>query len=213
MSSGGSGGVEGVQLNWFGAAVNNYMADLCANMAWLAAQDLARTAARDVPVSTGALRRSARVTMGALPSAPSVFAVSEAGGPRIDASLSDTTPLPPILRSANPRAFVSFNTPYAIVVHENTTAGGTAVKVGGSGKSAIRSQNYAADKPGNGSTSSVTATLKQTKYRQRRRNAGGGQHQAKWLERAVPRVQASWQRYLARALRRVGRVNVWRTSP
>lgn len=197
MSSIRNAGDNSVQSAWYGEAVNKYISDLCAHMAWVAAQDLARTAAKDVPTDTGALRRSARVTMHSLPNAAAVYLAIKSGGPRLDASLSDSTQAPLTVQTRNPKAYVSFNTPYAIMVHENLTRGTAVMGLG-------------APKSGRGK-----GRAGQNEYRLRRRNARVGKEQGspKWLERAVPRVQSRWRHYLARALRRVGRVTVWQNSP
>lgn len=163
-----------VQIVWKGNEAMQYLESLGVEMVWLAAQDLMRKSNADVPVDTGTLKRSGVVTLDKLPNGAQVYAHAQEGGTFVDPSVLDATRAPLARNPRQPIAFASYNTPYAVEVHE------------GLGRKGV--------------------TLVQT--------ASGKKHfklnvsRPKFMERNVAYVAKRWKHYLARAIRRVGGVNV-----
>ncbi len=83
---------------------------------WLAGQNAITLAMNDVPLDTGTLRRSGTVTVDTLPEAQQVYREASSGkgnkGKTIGASAPKSS-------SKAPTVYVSYNTPYAIWLHES----------------------------------------------------------------------------------------------
>lgn len=107
------------RLVWKGNEAMQYLENLGVEMVWLAAQDLMRKSNADVPVDTGILKRSGVVTLDALPNGTQVYAGAQEGGTFVDPSVLDATHAPLARNPRQPTAFASYNTPYAVEVHEN----------------------------------------------------------------------------------------------
>ena len=94
------------EIRWHGDKVLSELREVTGEALWLVGQDCLRQAQDNIPLDTGALRRSGHVSVGALPDPGGVYAAAVAG-----TSMGEE-------REGSGDVFVSYSTPYAIVQHE-----------------------------------------------------------------------------------------------
>lgn len=103
---------------WEGADVIKKIDNVALEAAWLAGQDLIAKSINDAPLDTGTLRRSGVVTTDSLPNSETVYSEAKSGsGKKSESAKAGEPPMGANARS--PRVFVSYNTPYAIWLHES----------------------------------------------------------------------------------------------
>ena len=103
---------SGCRVKWEGQKVKKKISEVALEALWLMGQDLITESTNYAPLDTGTLRRSATVTASALPNAGQVYSTAKAG--------SRTQSSPGKTSSGNEKkVFVSYNTPYAIRLHED----------------------------------------------------------------------------------------------
>lgn len=94
------------EIRWHGDKVLSELREVTGEALWLVGQDCLRQAQDNIPLDTGALRRSGHVSAGALPDPGGVYAAAVA-----ETSAGEE-------REGSGDVFVSYSTPYAIVQHE-----------------------------------------------------------------------------------------------
>ena len=107
-----------VRVEWFGDDAADRIQRTVEEMLWLAGQDAITQAMNNVPLDTGTLRRSGTVTVERLPEAAKVYSEAQSGSGSRGKTIGKSAPRmggKPIDR----RVFVSYNTPYAIWLHES----------------------------------------------------------------------------------------------
>lgn len=106
-----------ITLKWNGDKVKQQLAAVAEEVVWLAAQDAIRESTNNVPLDTGTLRRSGVVTLGELPNAKEVYEGAEGGksGKEYSESHRKTA------LGEDAVAYASYNTPYAVHLHEDTS--------------------------------------------------------------------------------------------
>lgn len=102
------------QVNWKGKEAVDYMTAVTAEALWLMGQDALTEAMNDVPLDTGTLRRSGVVTVNQLPNPGSVYATAKTGS----GNKSVTAAQKNVPDKTATKVYVSYNTPYAIWLHE-----------------------------------------------------------------------------------------------
>lgn len=100
-----------VSIRWNGGDVIRATHEAVAEALWMAGQDAVRRAQNDIPLDTGALRRSYAVTINVLPDPVAEY----------DRALAGIEPSNSFPGDAGMVAYVSYNTPYAPFLHENLT--------------------------------------------------------------------------------------------
>lgn len=107
---------SGAKFNWFGDIAKDKLRDVVAEFLWLAGQDAITQSVNDVPLDTGTLRRSGVVTVGELPSPEEIYQQAQSGKGNKDSSATAGRPSGGGIR---PKVYASYNTPYAIKLHES----------------------------------------------------------------------------------------------
>lgn len=100
-----------MSVRWYGDRVNKQLEAAAREALWKLGQLAITEATDNVPIESGTLRRSATVTVGDLPDPDAVYAGAQGGDMRN--AYPDTSG-----GDGEPRAFVSYNTPYAAWLHE-----------------------------------------------------------------------------------------------
>lgn len=109
---------SGCSVKWFGDEVSDKLQQVALEALWLAGQGAITHSINDVPLDTGTLRRSGVVTVDVLPNAAEVYSEAQDGrGKYSESARSKDTPST-AANKKHPRVFVSYNTPYAIWLHE-----------------------------------------------------------------------------------------------
>jgi hypothetical protein len=122
MANGGAGGVSVVkfkaQIDFNDKAVIRALQEAKKHILWRQGQEVITQAqiSKLVPVDTGTLRRSAVVTLEKLPDMKSVFEKAEKGKGQKPVVVDN----PKNHTGDVDVAYVSYNTPYAAALHENT---------------------------------------------------------------------------------------------
>ena len=93
-------------LKWEGDKAKGLVKEAEGAALWDVGQYAIELAQNDVPIESGTLRRSAVVTVGTLPDPGNTYEKAKSGKPEIAKGSGDTV-------------FVSYNTPYAVHLHEN----------------------------------------------------------------------------------------------
>lgn len=117
------------KTRWDGAKLNRVIRDAGRKALRTMGEKILTESKREVPVLTGALRRSGTVTEGALPDLDEIYegakSVEEGGG---EQDFSKAYPKP---MGKDDLVYISFNTPYALLQHEelgfNHPRGGKAL--------------------------------------------------------------------------------------
>lgn len=112
--------MSNVTLEWHGDEAIDKISQVLLETLWLAGQDAITQSMNSIPLDTGTLRRSGTVTVDALPSPSSVYETAQNGkGNRGETAKGGDAPASddPLA----PKVYVSFNTPYAIHLHEDMT--------------------------------------------------------------------------------------------
>lgn len=112
---------KGCKLKWEGDKVMSKIERVALEALWLAGQDAITQSMNNVPLDTGTLRRSGVVTVDSPPEAREVYEGARSGSGKYSDSARDKDSSAPF--SANkrrPKVVVSYNTPYAIKLHETT---------------------------------------------------------------------------------------------
>lgn len=109
-----------VRVEWHGDDAADKLQRVVEEMLWLAGQDAITQAMNNVPLDTGTLRRSGTVTMDRLPDKQLVYEYAVDGRGNRGTSTKRGTPAPQSSRRwKDMTVFVSYNTPYAIWLHES----------------------------------------------------------------------------------------------
>lgn len=128
--------MSNVRLDWFGDQAMDKMQAVVLETLWLAAQDTITQAANDIPLDTGTLRRSGAVTVDKLPSPGEIYETALHGTGNRGETTKSVGDAPASSNPPNPKIYVSYNTPYAVRLHEDLsweprdwkrTAGGNIV--------------------------------------------------------------------------------------
>ncbi len=93
-------------LKWEGDKAKSLVKEAERDALWMVGQYAIELAQNDIPIETGTLRRSAVVTVGRLPDPKNIYEQAKNG-------------TPPQARLPGNTVFVSYNTPYAVHLHEN----------------------------------------------------------------------------------------------
>ncbi|MEG1501959.1 MAG: hypothetical protein RR203_02465 [Synergistaceae bacterium] len=109
---------SGCKVKWEGAKVLSTIEYVAREAIWLMGQDTITQSINDVPVDTGTLRRSGVVTVDAPPNATTVYSEAKESKGKKSESAKDKT-APRTLSKRHPKVVVSYNTPYAIKLHES----------------------------------------------------------------------------------------------
>ena len=109
---------KGCRLKWNGREVVDAIDQVALETAWLMGQDAITQSINDVPLDTGTLRRSGVVTVDFPPPAAQVYSEAKNGKGKYSESARDKAPAPPAADKRNPKVVASYNTPYAIRLHE-----------------------------------------------------------------------------------------------
>ena len=107
-----------VRVEWHGDDAADKLQRVVEEMLWLAGQDAITQAMNNVPLDTGTLRRSGTVTVEKLPEAAAVYHEAQGGKGNKGKTIGKSAPR----MGGKPRdrrVFVSYNTPYAIWLHES----------------------------------------------------------------------------------------------
>lgn len=99
------------KFNWNGDKTMRAIRSASLEAFWLLGQQVLTDAAPDVPVETGTLLRSGRVSIGKLPPPGAVYAEAQAG-------ISDDGNTPDFGQKED-TVYVSYSTPYALWLHES----------------------------------------------------------------------------------------------
>ncbi len=109
---------ERVEIKWDDRAAKDKIQRVVEEALWLAGQDAITQSMPNVPLDTGTLRRSGTVTVGKLPDAKPTYDEAQAGrgnkGKTIGLEAPHTGG-----RLRDLVVYVSYNTPYAIWLHES----------------------------------------------------------------------------------------------
>ena len=103
---------SGCRVKWEGQKVKKKISEVALEALWLMGQDLITESTNDAPLDTGTLRRSATVTVSTLPDAGQVYSTAKTG------EKTQTSP-GKTFAGYEKKVFVSYNTPYAIRLHED----------------------------------------------------------------------------------------------
>ena len=110
---------KGCKMKWEGDAALGKIERVALEVLWLAGQDMVTQATNEVPLDTGTLRRSGVVTVDSPPQAATVFAEAQKGkGNKSKSAKDKESPAPAAKNAKRPCVVVSYNTPYAIKLHE-----------------------------------------------------------------------------------------------
>ena len=109
---------KGCKLKWNGREVVDAIDQVALETAWLMGQDAITQSINDVPLDTGTLRRSGVVTVDYPPPAAQVYSEAKNGKGKYSESARDKAPAPAAADKRNPKVVASYNTPYAIRLHE-----------------------------------------------------------------------------------------------
>lgn len=109
---------SGCFVKWFGDEVTDKLQQVALEALWLAGQGAITHSINDVPLETGTLRRSGVVTADELPNAAEVYSDAQNGRGKYSKSARSKDEPPAAANKKSPRVFVSYNTPYAIRLHE-----------------------------------------------------------------------------------------------
>ena len=186
---------SGCKLKWEGDKVMSTIERIALEALWFAGQDAITQSLNDVPLDTGTLRRSGVVTVDAPPQAAAVYSEAQSGKGRKSDSVKDKeSPAPTPANKRSPKVVASYNTPYAIRLHE-TTWKPRAWKYS-SWKRSIRKDAM--------SRSVKLDDKDNALYLEKIPKPAVGRN--KWLERAIPTVLKRMQSgvYLRRAKKKVG---------
>jgi len=107
-----------VRVEWHGDDAADKLQRVVEEMLWLAGQDAITQAMNNVPLDTGTLRRSGTVTVEKLPDASAVYSEAQNGSGSRGKTIGKSTPRMGG-KTSDRRVFVSYNTPYAIWLHES----------------------------------------------------------------------------------------------
>lgn len=175
---------------WEGKAVIDKIERIALEMLWLAGQDMVTQATNEIPLDTGTLRRSGVVTVDAPPSPAAVFSEAQKGS--VSNGPSAGMDAPAASDPKAPRVVVSYNTPYAIRLHETLW----------------KPRNYKllpnfGRRKGEQGPVLESGDFRKRKWRRVPKPAVG---RNKWLERAIPKISERIQNgvYLSRAKKKVG---------
>lgn len=102
-----------MSLDWHGEEAERLLVQCQKEALWQVGQDAISGAMMSVPIDTGTLRRSAVVSVGQLPNPSAVYDRAKVGEVEGSRLLSST--------AKDVTVFVSYNTPYAIRLHEDLT--------------------------------------------------------------------------------------------
>ncbi len=109
-----------VRVEWHGDDAADKLQRVVEEMLWLAGQDAITQAMNNVPLDTGTLRRSGTVTMDRLPDKQLAYEYAVDGkGSRGTTTKKGTDAPRSARRWKDINVFVSYNTPYAIWLHES----------------------------------------------------------------------------------------------
>lgn len=103
-------------VHWDARATEAKIQQMTREALWLAGQDTITMAMNDVPLDTGTLRRSGTVTVDKLPEAQKVYSEAVSGKGNKGKTIGVSAPKS---SSKAPTVYVSYNTPYAIWLHES----------------------------------------------------------------------------------------------
>lgn len=183
---------EGCVVTWNGDKVISTIENIAAEALWLAGQDAIAQSINKVPLETGTLRRSGVVTMDERPDAAEVYANAKDSHGKYSESAKSDNPVPTPADSKRPKVVVSYNTPYAIWLHEiNFTPRPYKFLFND-----VRKKREKGPELENGQ-------FRKMKWRKVAKPAVG---EWKWLEKAIPIVLKRMRSgvYLARARRKAG---------
>lgn len=107
-----------VRVEWSGDKAADKLQRVVEEMLWLAGQDAITQAMNNVPLDTGTLRRSGTVTVEKLPDAATVYSEASSGSGNRGKTIGTEAPHTGG-KLSDRRVFVSYNTPYAIWLHES----------------------------------------------------------------------------------------------
>lgn len=99
------------KFNWNGDKAMGAIRSASLEALWLLGQQVLRDAEPEVPVESGTLRRSGRVTIGDLPDLEVVYAEARAG--------TSNEGNDPDFTKKKDTVYVSYSTPYALWLHES----------------------------------------------------------------------------------------------
>lgn len=122
-----------VTLEWHGDEAMTKMQQVTLETLWLAGQDAITQSMNNIPLDTGTLRRSGIVTVDSLPNPFTVYEAAQKGkGNRGETAKKGSAPISddPLA----PKVYVSFNTPYAVRLHEDLSWSPRYWKVTADGK-------------------------------------------------------------------------------
>lgn len=185
---------ERVEIKWDDRAAKDKIQRVVEEALWLAGQNAITLAMPNVPLDTGTLRRSGTVTMDRLPDKQLAYEYAVDGRGNRGTSTKRGVEAPRSARRwKDIVVYVSYNTPYAIWLHESPNWRPRAWKW----------------------TSWKSRKGKEAFYRIERRNEQGKKEFRekipkpavgtwKWLEKALPTVKRRWSGYVSRAKRKVG---------
>ena len=103
------------KIDWKGLQALGKIKEVLSEALWLMGQDTIREAQNMVPLDTGTLRRSATVSV-TLPDVNTEHQKAKSGSGTKSTSLDKPAP-----RNKNMVVYVSYNTPYALWLHETPT--------------------------------------------------------------------------------------------
>ena len=104
-----------VSLQWNPDAAADKIADVVTEALWLFGQDTLKEATPMVPLDTGTLRRSGTVSV-ELPNPEEAYSRAKSKTQKTADEVSARN-----VRGKNPALYVSYNTPYAVWLHETNT--------------------------------------------------------------------------------------------
>ena len=122
-------------IKWRGEELKRRLAVAAEEIVWLAAQDAIAKATNNVPLDTGTLRRSGVVTIGKAPNPQEVYEEAYTGTKGSEYSNAHRPSKPP--HGSDVVAVASYNTPYALKLHEDTTWSPRSVSSKGRAKPAV----------------------------------------------------------------------------
>ncbi|MEG1798644.1 MAG: hypothetical protein RR214_00515 [Synergistaceae bacterium] len=112
---------KGCTLKWEGDKVMSKIDRIALETLWLAGQGAITHSINDVPLDTGTLRRSGVVTVDDTPVAAEVYEDAKGGkGKYSDSAKDKETSAPMPANKRRPKVVASYNTPYAIKLHESS---------------------------------------------------------------------------------------------
>lgn len=122
-----------VRLEWHGDDIMRKLQAVVSETLWLAGQDAITQSMNNIPLDTGTLRRSGTVTVDELPKPEDVYSEAQGGSGNRGETTKNADNAPPSGNPNNPKVYVSYNTPYAVCLHENMGWSPRSTKVTASG--------------------------------------------------------------------------------